>query len=248
MTFDYEDFYEDSHYQPDIMAELDMIAMQHEQLLAAKEKTDPKHTSCVGGGGDASGNDNTDTPENTEARSKSYESQNDSTPQDNTSNMQESNTAPENSEQDIVPTDREEDGSGAPTQQDVSKEQGKRSSTEHSHSIPKDGRMILSLESKISFPKPAKSEADKINEIKSLKNSLSKFETYEDFIAYAKEYVANGQYMDSELFFLYHTVYTLPQPWKYFTFFRDSLFSYNAITDGKRREIERFVAGIDNKK
>lgn len=248
MTFDYEDFYEDSHYQPDIMAELDMIAMQHEQLLAAKEKTDPKHTSCVGGGGDTSGNDNTDTPENTEPQNKSSEFQNDSIPQDNTSNIQESNTAPENSEQDIVPTDREEDGTVSPTQQDGSKEQGKRSSTEHSHSIPKDGRMILSLESKISFPKPAKSEADKINEIKSLKNSLSKFETYEDLLEHAKEYVAKGYHMDSELFFLFHTVYTLPQPWKYFTFFRDSLFSYNAITDGKRKNIERFVAGIANKK
>ena len=250
MTFDYEDLYDESRQNEiDVDATIQDLILQREQSLASKDKKEQNHTSLIGGG-DSNCDGDTVAPENSEAQTDTFDAQENTATTDNSSEVHDSSNSlePEKAEQNNAPSELEKDGTGFPTPQDGGRKQEIRSSTEHSRNIPKDGKIIFSLESKISFPKPAKSEEDKINEIKSLKDSLSQFETYEDLLEYAKEYVAKGYHIDSELFFLFHTVYTLPQPWKYFTFFRDSLFSYNSITEGKRKNIERFVAGIANKK
>lgn len=100
------------------------------------------------------------------------------------------------------------------------------------------------VQRKIHFFPSYDCETQRIKKIHQIKTVLSRFKTYGDLLSYINDYIDAGNVMDSELFLLYHSIYTLNSPEKYYMEFRRNMFSNNRVSGGKLKQIDKFLGSI----
>lgn len=100
------------------------------------------------------------------------------------------------------------------------------------------------VQSKLWFTPAYHEDQWKVDKIKEIKSVLSSFQSYDDMVSYINGYIDQGNVVDSELFFLFHNIYTLDRPERFYQEFRGNVFSDDRLVGGKSEDIEQFLSSV----
>ena len=112
-------------------------------------------------------------------------------------------------------------------------------------STANDTEIVQKIEAKLHFMSNFSDDESRIRALKRIKQKLSVFPSYEALILHIYKYIyAQGNRMDAEVFFLFHTVYTMENPEKYHHFIRRSLFGNDYYSAGRAEDINMFLDSL----
>ncbi len=103
-------------------------------------------------------------------------------------------------------------------------------------------KMIQQLENEMLFIPAFEDDLHRIDQIRMIKQRLSTFRSYDEMIRHILVFKQDGNFLDAEMFFLFHCIYTLDHPEKYHEHFRRNMFSDDYyFSAGRAKDIDKFL-------
>ena len=116
------------------------------------------------------------------------------------------------------------------------------------HQMATTNELLKKIKGRIWFLPVYEGDEIIVSKIREVKEALSGFENYNDLLSHLYDYINEGNEITAELFFLFHTIYTLDAPEKFYHEFRKRVFCSESTAGGKGEEIDKFLESIKERR